>query len=85
MLYNHVGEDEYEKIRTVDPSTLDFTPEYNIHVSTITEEYQALAKALGKAGYRAKVVNIEENIGILHSLLHKNPPDVVFNLIEFFN
>lgn len=84
VLYNHVGEDEYEKIRTIDPNTLDFTPEYNIHVSTITEEYQALAKALTKAGYRTKVVNIEENIGTLHSLLYKNPPDVVFNLIEFF-
>lgn len=85
VLYNHVGEDEYERIRTVDPSTLDFKPEYNIHVSTIQEEYDAIVNALRTEGFRARAVNIQENLKKLESLLKRNPPDVVFNLIEYFH
>jgi D-alanine-D-alanine ligase len=85
VLYNHVGEDEYEKIRTVDPSTLDFKPEYNIHVSTIQEEYDAIVKALSTQGLRARAVNIQESLKKLESVLRRNPPDVVFNLVEFFH
>ena len=85
VLYNHVGEDEYEKIRGIDPSTLDFKPEYDIHVSTIQEEYDAIVNALQKEGFRARAVNIEENLGKLERLLKGNKPDVVFNLVEFFH
>jgi len=85
VLYNHVGEDEYEKLRTVDPSTLDFKPEYNIHVSTIQEEYDAIVRALRTEGFRARAVNIREDLKKLESVLRRNPPDVVFNLIEFFH
>jgi D-alanine-D-alanine ligase len=84
VLYNHVGEDEYEKIREIDPSSLDFVPEYDIHVSTVSEEYKAVARALRKEGYRVRTANIEENLEKLHGLLRRNRPDVIFNLVEFF-
>ena len=39
VLYNHVGDDVYEKLKDVDPKTLDFKPEYDIKVTTVLQEY----------------------------------------------
>ena len=85
VLYNFVGEDEYEKLKTFDASTLDFTPQYPIRVSTVKEDFNAIVKALRKEGYSARALNVEEQVGVLERLLQRNPPDVVFNLVEFFN
>lgn len=86
LLYNHVGSDEYEALKNVDPDTLDFTPEYNINtVSTVAEEYSAIAKALAKEGFDVRLFNVKENIHRLTSLLRRQPPDVIFNLVEFFH
>src|SRR4030042_2773281 len=84
VLYNFCGEDVYEKMRTVDPETLGFKPEYDINVATVTEEYEAVAKALRKKGYQTTAININEELQSIIKLLRKNPPDVVFNLIEYF-
>ncbi len=84
ILYNHVGEDVYEKLRTVDPAQLGFTPEYTIHVATITEEYEAIVSALESEGFRARAINIEENLSKLQATLARSRPDVVFNLMEYF-
>lgn len=85
ILYNHVGEDEYEKLRDVDPASLDFDPAYDIHVSTISEEYAEVARALRKEGFHVRQVNVREDLKRLQSVLRRKPPDVVFNLIEFFH
>ncbi|MBX2992515.1 MAG: ATP-grasp domain-containing protein [Bacteroidetes bacterium] len=85
VLYNQVGKDEYEELRKVDPQSLGFKPEYPIHVSTIQEEYSAIVKGLRSEGFSARAVNVEEDVHKLEPLLHRNPPDVVFNLIEFFH
>ena len=85
VLYNHVGEDEYEKLKDIDPSTLDFKPQYPIHVSTVEEEYNAIVQALKREGFSARAVNIEEDLSKLEHHLRRNPPDVVFNLVEFFH
>lgn len=86
LLYNHVGVDEYEALKTADPEDLDFTPEYNINaIATVKEEYQAIAKGLEAEGFDVRVFNIQENIHRLSSLLRRNPPDVIFNLVEFFH
>ena len=84
VVYNHTGEDVYEKNRDVDPDTLGFEPEYNINVATVTEEYEAIAKALSEEGYETELLNIQEDIEVLIELLSKNPPEVVFNLIEHY-
>ena len=84
VVYNQAGDDIYEKIRDVDPDSLGFEPEYNINVATVAEEYEAIANALKEEGYRVDLININENIQVLIDLLSKNPPDVVFNLIEFY-
>ena len=46
VLFNHVDEDEYEMIRDIDPASLSFEPEYDIHVATVMEEYRAVVRAL---------------------------------------
>jgi D-alanine-D-alanine ligase len=84
VIFNHPGDDIYEKIRDVDPDSLDFEPEYDINVATVTEEYEAIAKALKKQGYNVRILNIQDDIKILVDFLKKTPPDVVFNLIEFY-
>jgi D-alanine-D-alanine ligase len=85
VLYNQVGEDPYEKLKQVDPSTLEFKPEYPVHVATIKEEYEEVMKALRRAGYRARAVNLENDLRKLERVLKRNPPDVIFNLVEFFH
>jgi len=84
VLYNHVDEDEYEKLRDLDPATLPFEPEYDIHVATVMEEYGALVKGLRRAGYRARGVNLTDDLCVLERLLARKPPDVVFNVVEHF-
>ncbi len=85
VLVNQVREDEYEQMRQVDPATLGFKPEYDIHVSTVQEEYAAIVKALRKEGFRVRLANLGDDLRKLERLLHRNPPDVVFNLVEHFS
>ncbi len=85
VLYNHVGEDSFEKLRDVDPASLLFVPEYNIHVATVTEEYEALVRALAQEGFEATLLNLEDDLGRLQELCERQKPDVVFNLVEIFH
>jgi D-alanine-D-alanine ligase len=84
VLYNHVGEDEYEKLRELDPETLAFEPQYDIHVATEMEEYDALVKGLRRAGFRARGVNLADDLHELERLFVRNRPDVVFNVVEHY-
>lgn len=85
VLFNQIETDEYEALRKIDPSTLDFTPSYNIHVATVQEEYDAIVNALRAEGFDASCTNLHDDISALHRLIAKKPPDVVFNLVEFFH
>ncbi len=84
ILYNQMGEDEYEKLRTMDPSFLNFKPSYNIQVATMSEEYDAIVKALRKEGFRARARNLQDDLKKLHRHITRHRPDVVFNLVETF-
>ena len=84
VLFNLTGEDEYERLRGFDPKSLDFTPEYRIEVATAMEEYEALATALEREGFRVRLLNIEDNLSRMQELLRRNKVDVVFNLVEHF-
>ena len=85
VLYNQVGEDEYERLREVDPATIPFKLEYPVHVSTMREEYDAIVKGLVQEGFDALAVNLQDNLGKLERLLRRSPPDVIFNLVELFH
>jgi len=85
VVYNHTGEDEYEKLKGVNPKTLDFNPVYKIDVATAFEEYDAVRKGLEDAGFRSKLVNAEDNFQILHKAFARTRPDAIFNLVEYFH
>lgn len=84
VLFNQTGEDEYERLRGVDPQSLDFKPEYRIDVATAMEEYEALAAALEREGFRVRLINIEDDLSRMLDLLRRRRVDVVFNLVEHF-
>jgi len=84
IVFNHVGDDEYEKLKDVDPKSLGFKPEYDIHVATIMEEYEAIVDALKKEGFRPNLVNVNDDLTKLSTLLWSHRPDVIFNLLEYF-
>jgi D-alanine-D-alanine ligase len=85
VLYNHVGEDWYERLQHVDPAALPFEPEYPVHVPTVEQEYKDLVRALRREGYRVRAVNLQNDLKRLERVLKRNRPDVIFNLVEFFH
>lgn len=84
VLYNRVGDDEYENLRHVDPATLGFEPEYPLDVATEAEEYAAIVKTLRREGFKASALNLKDDIAKLEALLRRRPPHVIFNLVEHF-
>ncbi len=85
VLYNHHGEDWYEKLRDVDPGSLGFEPEYPVHVATVEEEYEEIVRALRRTGHRTRLVNVGNDLKKLERVLKRNRPDVIFNLVEYFH
>ncbi|HSW39359.1 MAG TPA: ATP-grasp domain-containing protein [Acidobacteriota bacterium] len=86
VLFNHLEEnDEYLPLRTIDPASLNFKPKYKIHVATAQEEYDSIVAALNSAGYRARCLNLKDDFSTLCRLISQDPPDVIFNLVEFFH
>lgn len=85
VLYNSVGDEGYEELRNVDPASLGFKPQYDIAVSTVAEEYDAIIDGLKKERYLVRGVNLAEDIKNLERLVRRNPPDAVFNLVESFH
>lgn len=85
VVYNNTGVDHYEKLRDVDPATLDFTPVYTLQVATVKEEYHAIVNALQKEGYQVTLLNIEDDFSRLQPLFGDEKPDVIFNLVEMFH
>jgi len=84
VLYNHVGDDEYEKLKTVDEETLDFEPTYEIAVATVQEEYDAIVAALRSEGFDAFPFNLDDSLDRLRELAELRP-DAVVNLAEHFH
>lgn len=84
ILYNQTGEDEYEKLREIDPTTLDFKPVYKIDVATVAEEYEAVTNALKSEGFRVRRLNINDDHRTLIHALRRYKTDVIFNLVEYY-
>jgi D-alanine-D-alanine ligase len=89
VLYNFVGEDEYEVLRKkAREGIAQPPPDPNFKledISTLKEEILGLVDALIEAGYDAYPVNVQDNFHQLYAALTQPWPDVVFNLIEWFN
>jgi D-alanine-D-alanine ligase len=86
VLFNNLEEkDAYLALREIDPATLGFKPRYRIAVATAQEEYDAIVNALRAEGFAAEGVNLKDDFELLRRLLTRNPPDAIFNLVEFFH
>lgn len=84
MLFNALSEEGYDKLKDVDPATLGFEPEYDIAVSTVTEEYMAIVTALRQEGFRVRHVNLKDDLTVLERAVKRSRPDVVLNLVESY-
>lgn len=84
VLYNSMSDEGYESLKDVDPATLTFTPEYDIAVATVAEEYDAIVQALRKERFRVRPVNLKDDLANLERVVKRHPPDAVFNLVESF-
>jgi len=89
VVYNFLGKDQYEILRrqvrdgevvspTGDPRDLE-------KIATLREEIEAIVKALREKGFAVRAVNIKDDFERLYAALTAPRPDVVFNLVEFFN
>jgi D-alanine-D-alanine ligase len=89
VLYNSSGDDEYEALRKKVRARKVTSPTGDIvdleEIATVREEIDALLKGLEKEGFDARSVNIKDDFNRLLRSLTAPRPDVVFNLVEFFN
>jgi D-alanine-D-alanine ligase len=86
LLWNQVGKDEFETLAEAGPQALAWDPSRNAtEVTTVKEEIDAIAEALAGAGFGTRSVNIADDLDTLIAAIRKYKPDVVFNLVEFFN
>lgn len=89
VLYNFVGEDDYEvlrrKVRNGEVTSPTGEMKSLESIATVREEIDAIASGLAANGYEARAVNIQDDFGRLLGALTSPRPDVVFNLVESFN
>jgi D-alanine-D-alanine ligase len=83
ILYNEPHpEDQAEKI---DEEKLDFEPYFDLAVPTPEEDIENMRQAIAAEGFQAEALNLKDRFTMLHRVLTRNRPDVIFNLVEVFN
>lgn len=86
VLWNQVGEDEYVALAEQGPVALSWNPEHTAaEVGTVQDEIDAIVEACRKSGYVARETNIADNFQLLEEAVRSFKPDVIVNLVEFFN
>ncbi len=89
VLYNFVGEDEYETLKRKIKEKAIISPTGKMEdieeIATLQDEINAVIAALEVEGFEARAINIEDRFDLLMKALTAPRPDVVFNLVEFFN
>jgi D-alanine-D-alanine ligase len=89
VLYNFVGVDEYAILRRMVREGSVVSPTGRMEdlekIATVGEEIQAIVDALRSEGYDCRAINLEDNFDRLLQVLTSPRPDVVFNLVEYFN
>jgi D-alanine-D-alanine ligase len=85
VLYNQVGEEEYERMLRKARREADLRLPRHAAITTVAEQIHVLVTALQQAGFRADAVNVRDSFTELTRALQRDPPDVVFNLVEFFH
>jgi D-alanine-D-alanine ligase len=86
VLWNLVGDDEYVALAEQGPVALSWNPEQTVaEVGTVQDEIDAIVVACRANGYVTAQVNIEDSFDKLSEAVRKFRPDVIVNLVEFFN
>ncbi len=89
VIHNFTGVDEYQVLRRrVRAGSVD-SPTGNLkdleRITTVREDVEAIVVALREKGFNARSVNIKDDFDRLLGALTSPRPDVVFNLVEYFN
>jgi D-alanine-D-alanine ligase len=85
VLYNQIGEEDYERMLRKARKDPGLQVDGAEEISTPREQINALVKALKAAGFRARGLNVRDRFEDLYRAVVRGKPDVVFNLVEFFN
>jgi D-alanine-D-alanine ligase len=85
VLWNQPEEDVYERLREEGPTPLAWDPEQvTPDVGTVAEEMDALVAGLRANGFEVAIENVHDDLERLLGAIRTHRPDVVFNLVEFF-
>lgn len=86
VLWNQVGEDEYEALAERGPVALSWNPEQiAAEVGTVQDEIDSIVEACRASGYVTRDVNIADDFDRMSDAVRAFRPDVILNLVEFFN
>jgi D-alanine-D-alanine ligase len=83
ILYNEPSPDDQPS--QVDEKDLDFEPYFDLTVPTPEEDIRSMAEELQKQGFDTHPINLKDRFTLLHRILTREKPDVIFNLVEVFN
>ncbi|MCU7512467.1 MAG: ATP-grasp domain-containing protein [Ignavibacteria bacterium] len=86
VVYNisHADLAHYEKMAT--PSVeINFEPYFDIEHSSPLDGYHSITRALCEAGFDAYSLNIFDDYNTFLSDYRQNRPDVIFNMVEYYN
>jgi len=85
ILWNQIDDDVYEHYRRDNRRAPDWDPSLEIEPwETVEQEIELIQRALIDGGHVAYHVNIRDNFQNLLDAVHRDPPDCVVNLVEFF-
>lgn len=85
VLWNQVEEDVYEHWRAEGQRPLPWDPERQVpDVGTVAEEMDRIVEAVRAAAGHVHVVNVEDDLDRLLAAVRLHRPDVVLNLVEYF-
>jgi D-alanine-D-alanine ligase len=83
ILYNEPSPDDH--VSKVEEKDLDFEPYFDLSIPTPEEDIRMMAEEMQKQGYDTIAVNLKDRFTLLHRVLTREKPDVIFNLVEVFN
>jgi D-alanine-D-alanine ligase len=86
VLWNQVEEDVYEHWRAQGQRPLPWDPERQVpDVGTVAEEMDRIVEAVRAAAGQVHVINVEDDLDRLLAAVRLHRPDVVLNLVEYFD
>ncbi|MCU7497049.1 MAG: D-alanine--D-alanine ligase [Ignavibacteria bacterium] len=86
VVYNisHADLAHYENM-AVPAAEINFEPYFDIEHSSPLDGYNSITRALCEAGFEAYSLNIFDDYNAFLADYRQNRPDVVFNMVEYYN